>query len=177
MSYRHNRLTNARTLVAAILVAAIAATAAACGGSQSSGASAPTPRSAAAAWHQVLVCARTHGMPNLPDPQIDASGRPIFPSGLNIPESTRRACQSLYDRLVPTGQNDAPTHAQLASLLRFARCMRSHGVPDWPDPSPDGTFAPDARISHLLKSAIRSELSSCEHLNPDPRGRVYFSGP
>jgi hypothetical protein len=114
-------------------------------------------------------------MPNLPDPQISADGKAVFPSGLDIPPQTRRACQPLYDRLVPNARNDAPTHAQLAALLRFARCMRSHGIADWPDPRPDGTFAPDARISNSLKSAFRSQLLACEHLNPDPRGHVYFS--
>jgi hypothetical protein len=157
-------------------LAAIAVTAAGCGGSSNHAASTQPP-DAAAAWHRVVLCARANGMPNLPDPQISANGKAIFPSGLNIPPQTRRACQSLYDRLVPNAHNDAPTQAQLAALLRFARCMRSHGISDWPDPRPDGTFLPDARIMHSLKSAFRSQLMTCEHLNPDPRGRVYFGTP
>ena len=116
-------------------------------------------------------------MPNLPDPQINANGKAIFPSGLNIPERTRQACQSLYDRLVPSAQNQAPTSSQLAALLRFARCMRSHGIADWPDPRPDGSFVPDARISRALKSMFRSQLMACERFNPDPHERVYFSHP
>ena len=135
------------------------------------------PPSPAAAWHQVVLCARAHGMPGLQDPRIDASGKAIFPSGLNIPAQTRQACQPLLDRLVPNGQNQAPTQAQLASLLRFARCMRSHGVSDWPDPRPDGTFLPDARLTHLLKSALIRQLMACEQFNPDPHGHVYFSHP
>jgi hypothetical protein len=157
--------------------AALALAAAGCGGSHTNGTAAAAPADPAAAWHQVVLCARAHGMPGLPEPRIDPSGKAIFPSGLNIPEQTRRACQSLYDRLVPNAQNQAPTRAQLAALLRFARCMRSHGIPDWPDPRPDGSFVPDARIAHSLKSAFRSQLTTCEHFNPDPRGRVYFSRP
>ena len=114
-------------------------------------------------------------MPNLPDPRIDASGKAIFPNGLNVPEQTRLACQTLFNRLVPSAQNQAPSAAQLAGLLRFARCMRSHGIADWPDPRPDGNFVPDARIANSLKSAFRSQLMACERFNPDPRGRVYFS--
>ena len=150
-----------------------AALAAGCGGSRSTHAAATAARDPAAAWHQVVLCARAHGMPNLPDPQIDANGRAQFPSNLTIPAQTRQACQSLYDRLVPNGANQAPTQAQLASLLRFARCMRSHGVADWPDPQADGTFPLDRRLTHLLKSAIRRPLTACERFNPDPRGRVY----
>jgi hypothetical protein len=177
MSFAHNRPRKTRLGAAAVL-ACIAIAAAGCGGAHRTGAtqSAP-PQNPAAAWHQVVLCARANGMPGLQDPRIDASGKAIFPNGLNVPAQTRRACQSLFDRLVPNAQNQAPTTAQLSALLQFARCMRSHGIPDWPDPRPDGTFIPDARISHSLKSAFRSQLMTCDHFNPDPRGRVYFGHP
>ena len=175
MSFAHNRLGRRGALAAAALLATLALVASGCGGSRDPNAARTASRSSAAAWHQLVLCARAHGMPSLPDPQISADDKAIFPSGLAIPPQTRRACQSLYDRLVPSGQDDIPTHAQLAALLRFARCMRSHGIADWPDPRPDGTFVPDARLAASLKSAFRSQLMTCEHLNPDPHGRVYFS--
>jgi hypothetical protein len=161
-----------------MLAAALAlAASAGCGSSSTRNGAPASPRDPAVAWHQVVLCARTHGVPNLPDPQIDASGKAIFPSGITIPEQTRRACQSLYDRLVANAQNQAPTQAQLAALLRFARCLRSHGIADWPDPRPNGSFVPDARILHSLKSSFRSQLMACDRFNPDPHGRVYFSHP
>ena len=166
-----------RTIVVAAGAAALAIAGAGCGSSHPTDAAPAAPAGPAAAWHQVVLCARAHGMPSLPDPRIDASGKAIFPSGLNVPAETRRACQSMFDRLVPNAQNHTPTQAELAALLRFARCMRSNGVADWPDPRADGSFVPDARLSHLLKSAIRSQLMTCEHFNPDPHGRVYFSHP
>jgi len=153
-----------------LLVCAGAIAAAGCGGTHSRSGS-PSP---AAAWHRVVLCARAHGMPGLADPQIDSTGKAIFPAGLNVPAETRRACQAMFDRLQPDAETRPPTRAQLVSLLRFARCMRSHGIADWPDPRPDGSFAPDARITGSLKSAFRSQLTACEHLNPDPHGRVYF---
>jgi hypothetical protein len=116
-------------------------------------------------------------MPGLQDPRIDSTGKAIFPNGLAIPPETRRACQRLVDRLVPSAENQAPTPAQMAGLLRFAHCMRSRGIADWPDPRPDGTFVPDARISHSLKSTFRNQLMACERFNPDPHGHVYFSQP
>lgn len=174
MSFVHSRLGKGRILVAALVVVAVATAAAACGGSHSAAAAPAIPRSPAAAWHQVVLCARAHGMPNAPDPQIDAQGNAIFPSGLVIPPQTRRACRSVYDRLIPNGEHHTPSPAQLAALLSFARCMRSHGIPDWPDPRSDGTFVPDTRILHALKSTFRSQLTTCERFNPDPRGRVYF---
>jgi len=166
-----------RNAVALVTSAGLVAVAAGCGGSHRPSAATTTP-SLAAAWHQVVVCARAHGMPGLQDPRIDGrTGKAIFPNGLNIPPQTRAACQRLVDRLVPNAQNEAPTPAQMAALIRFARCMRSHGIGDWPDPRPDGTFVPDARIANSLKSAFRSQLMACERFNPDPHGRVYFSRP
>lgn len=172
------RTTKSGFAAIAVATAVLAAAAAGCGssGDASSPAAAPSSRpNVAAAWHQVVLCARAHGMPGLADPQINASGKAIFPSGLNVPERTRQACQATFNRLLPNAENTAPTRAQLAGLLRFARCMRSHGVADWPDPSQDGSFHPDARITNSLKSAFRSQLRACERFNPDPRGRVYFS--
>ena len=169
-----------KSWLAAIAVATVtlALTAAGCGSSGGANTPAAGPSSrtnVAAAWHQVVLCARAHGMPGLADPQINASGKAIFPSGLNVPERTRQACQATFNRLLPNAENTAPTRAQLAGLLRFARCMRSHGVADWPDPRPDGSFHPDARIASSLKSAFRNQLMTCERFNPDPHGRVYFS--
>jgi hypothetical protein len=155
-------------------VAALVFAVAGCGGTHSSTPS--TSSSLAASWHQVVLCARVNGMPGLQDPRIDErTGKAIFPSGLNVPQQTRRACGRLFNRLVPNADTHTPTPAQLAALLRFAHCMRNHGISDWPDPRPDGTFVPDARIANSLKSAFRTQLMACEHLNPDPRGRVYFS--
>src|SRR5262249_21241749 len=146
------------------------------GGSRPSNPNAAT-QNVAAAWHRVVLCARAHGMPGLQDPSIDAQGKAIFPNGLDVPPQTRRACQSLVDRPAPSAQEQAPTPAQMAALVRFARCMRAHGVADWPDPRPDGTFQPDTRIANSLKSAFRRQLTTCEQFNPDPHGRVYFSRP
>ena len=65
---------------------------------------------------------------------------------------------AFFNRLVPSSGNRPLTQAQLDSLLKFARCMRSHGISDWPDPSSDGSFPLDSRLTHTLKSAIRSQL-------------------
>jgi hypothetical protein len=164
-----------RVLRPALAAAALVFAVSACGGTHSPTASSTTAN-VAAGWHQLVVCARENGMPGLQDPRIDErTGKAIFPSGLNVPQQTRRACGRIFNRLVPNAETHAPTPAQLAALVRFARCMRTHGISDWPDPRPDGTFAPDAHIANSLKSAFRSQLMVCERLNPDPHGRVYFS--
>jgi hypothetical protein len=134
---------------------------------------APSTNDAAARWHHLVVCGRTHGMPNLPDPQIDDHGMAHFPQNLKIPAQTRRACQAEYDRLAAEFENRPVTQAQLDGLLRFARCMRAHGVSDWPDPNASGQFPLDSRIRRTVKSAMHRPLTACEHYNPDPQGRIY----
>jgi len=36
------------------------------------------------------------------------------------------------------GQSEAHSPAQTAAMLAFARCMRSHGFPNFPDPTSSG---------------------------------------
>jgi hypothetical protein len=47
--------------------------------------------------------------------------------------------------------------------LAFAHCMRAHGVPDWPDPLPDGGFP---RGSGGNSPQAGSAMNACQHLLP-----------
>lgn len=85
-------------------------------------------------------CMRSHGVPNFPDPvngQLQL--RVTKGSGLNPDspqfKSAQRACQSLAPAKLGSGQINTQTQAK---LLQFAACMRSHGVPKFPDPSSGG---------------------------------------
>jgi len=93
---------------------------------------------------------RAHGVPNFPDPgsngngglQIRASARHGSGPSLSINgvavngpafQSAMRTCQ----HYLPNGGH--PSTAQIAAMrtaaLAMARCMRTHGVPDFPDPT------------------------------------------
>ena len=48
-------------------------------------------------------------------------------------------------------------------LVTFAHCMRSHGVPDFPDPLPGGGF-PRTGAGNSLQSG--SAMHACQHLLP-----------
>jgi hypothetical protein len=84
---------------------------------------------------------RAHGFARFPDPGGGSSGAVEVPKGVD-PTSTRfktahHACRSLLPPTPSTtGQSDE--HEQRA-LLALARCMRSHGVPTFPDPNPSGS--------------------------------------
>ena len=49
--------------------------------------------------------------------------------------------------------------------LAFARCMRSHGAPSWPDPNSQGTFMVDPATNAKFKAPF-SARQACHHLLP-----------
>jgi hypothetical protein len=165
----------------ALVVATVAAVGSLMTGCSGSGAAAG-PRSTAtssadvlAVWRDFAACARTHGVPNLPDPRMNADGKVDFPGyeDRQPPDSVRQGCQQILDRLpADTRSSAAPT--DIPALLRYAACMRSHGFPDWPDPKANGTF-PAAQLPNQKTPALISAMQACDALNPDPGGHVFGS--
>jgi hypothetical protein len=85
-------------------------------------------------------CMRAHGVPNFPDPGPNSPpGKPfgaatLAQAGVDLNAPQVQAASTACAHLLP-----APSPAQqqqvLSLMLRFAVCMRAHGVPDFPDPS------------------------------------------
>jgi hypothetical protein len=48
----------------------------------------------------------------------------------------------------------------------FARCMRSHGVPNWPDPTVDSEGRPlfNIRVPRPAPRQVSGAISECERL-------------
>jgi hypothetical protein len=122
---------------------------AACGGaSPRHAAGAPAAQSAQqrahVVWLRYATCARAHGVPDFPDPRLDSQGRASFPSDAPVKQESAQvntACGAILKGLPASATRNGPvTAAQLRLLIAWARCMRSHGVPNWPDPRSDGTF-------------------------------------
>jgi hypothetical protein len=130
-------------------------------------------QAAAAVWRELVACARANGMPNLPDPQIDSSGRADFPDGTpEPPAGVRRACQSIYDRLPASARGDEERPpADMQALLRFARCMREQGVADFPDPDAQGNFRAQAGAISPKSPRFQRALQACRQLDPYQKGR------
>jgi hypothetical protein len=170
---RHTRRRPAVFTAAALLSAALFV--AGCGGSSSptvarlsSGKSAPSASSessgsspeGAASLEQAGVafakCMRASGVPNFPDPK--AGGGLLFHAHAGLINSPLfKAAQAKCHNLLPEGgpgSGPPPSARTLARFLNIARCMRRHGVPDFPDPR---TSAPP----NPLASGIR-ELSDIE---------------
>jgi hypothetical protein len=66
------------------------------------------------------------------------------------------------------GSGSDPSHAQpQQQALNFARCMRSHGVTSFPDPSANGSgFSLAAAGISTSSPAFRSAQSACRNLLP-----------
>jgi hypothetical protein len=79
---------------------------------------------------------RAHGVPNFPDPS-SGGGINIAPgSGLNPQSPAFQSAQQACQKLLPSkGQPPKMSASERQAALRFARCMRAHGEPDFPDPT------------------------------------------
>jgi hypothetical protein len=122
-----------RAGVLAAGVAGIAVLAAACGGSASSAGS--LGRSKLQIAIDYATCMRSHGAPNWLDPNSQGQffKTKTNAAGFQAPASAYRACL----HLLPNGGE--LTAAQLLIvgplILRFADCIRSHGITNFPDPT------------------------------------------
>ena len=133
----------ARTAAAIIAAAGLALLAAACGGSPSSTGSGGSSNAGGSASSQSAVayshCMRSRGVPNFPDPSGSGGIPKETAQQLGVSSSQLQAAQNACQHLLPnTGNiddNPAALHQWWSQMLQFARCMHSHGVPNWPDPS------------------------------------------
>jgi hypothetical protein len=77
-------------------------------------------------------CMRANGVNDFPDP--NASGQ--FPSyGISVSKAAWTAAVAACKSVQPPGSLNAHlTPTQFSAALKFAQCVRAHGVPDFPDP-------------------------------------------
>lgn len=78
---------------------------------------------------------RTHGVPNFPDPSSSGELAITPSSGLNPFSPAFEAAQKACGGGPGGGGPPKMSEAQRLAALHFARCMRFHGVPNFPDPS------------------------------------------
>jgi hypothetical protein len=177
------------SLPAAVAVA-MALLAAACSSGSSSVAGSGGP-SNAGSWSSpsavaFSACMRSQGVPNYPDP--DSSGQLPKTSAqlLGVSTSQYDAAQQACRHLLLTGgslqqreeqciENGGPCPPALLQQMltadrKFAQCMRSHGWPNFPDPTPQS----DGPVFDITAAGIsdaeshthqfESKLDVCERL-------------
>jgi hypothetical protein len=133
---------------------------------------------AAAVLREFVRCARANGMPTLPDLRLDSNGQVSVPEGTpDPPKSVEQACRSIWERLPASAsgeQGRPPAHIQ--ALVGYARCMRGHGIADFPDPQADGRFPLPASLRAGKTPQLLRAMQACRQLNPDSKGRLEFHG-
>jgi hypothetical protein len=85
------------------------------------------------------ACMRKHGLPNFPDPKPAGSGFGLTlrtENGIDVRSPQFKRAQQACKKLLPNGGKPNPQEQaeQLQAALRYSVCMRSHGVPNFPDP-------------------------------------------
>jgi hypothetical protein len=131
----------ARVLAAAAALAT-ATVITACSAAAPANSSAPTtsatnPSSSTLAFSK---CMRANGVPNFPDSssngmRIEGDRQTVSVNGVSVNAPAFRAARQTCEKYMPHSQvTPAQSAQQRQRGLQFARCMRSHGVPNFPDP-------------------------------------------
>jgi len=104
------------------------------------------------------ACMRAHGVPNFPDPQTRGGAVQLIPSGssagINRESPAFQAAQHVCVRLLPGGAptSEAASPEAHLQMLAISKCMRQHGISDFPDPTrgapPSGSGQNSAVIGH-----------------------------
>jgi hypothetical protein len=169
-----------RCLSRAIAPAALAVTAAllvaACGGAKKPSASNASGRGAATnsairSAYQYSACMRRHGVSNFGDPHVSTHGNSVQiavhvdPAITEAPafKSAQRACAHILPN-AGNGPTPAQTRAHTDAILAFAKCMRQHGFPRFPDPNNQGQLTPamlSASGIDLQQPAIKPAAYAC----------------
>ena len=162
-----------RIAAAIIATGALVVLAAACSSPSSAGGS---PAAAGSATSSSAVayshCMRSHGEPTFADPPSSGLVPKADPQELGVSSSqlqaAQRACQHLYPtnggalgaslrQCEETGDCPQAMVQRVVSDMRLlARCMRSHGVPNFPDPTNGGSGGP---VFNITKAGISDAAS------------------
>jgi hypothetical protein len=195
----------------AVALLAVALSAAACGGSgggpgvasigSETTTTAPTATGNSSSSESTVLarmlkyseCMRNHGLGDFPDPTTGPSGvslnikagrgsdlRPNSPQF----EAAQKVCQSLMPGALITPAEKAAANAK---AIKYAECMRAHGVPNFPDPNGQGLIkiTPATNVDVGAPQYNRAQ-SDCQKLSngfneimeggPPPGGHAGNSG-
>jgi hypothetical protein len=75
---------------------------------------------------------RAHGVPDFPDPR--ATGGLAIPNDINTESPAFKTAEQACASLARSGAAAGSPESRKLQLVALARCMRAHGVPDFPDP-------------------------------------------
>jgi hypothetical protein len=163
--------TDLRPLVALGLAGLIGLNGAGCGSSASSGTGTAgrsgtagsgddTKPSAQEKAVKFAACMRANGVPHFPDP--DPKGE--FNFGVDVSKVVFTHAVDACKALQPPGSLSAKrTPKQQSASLRFAQCVRDHGVKDFPDPVNGEPLIDTTKIPSSSKPGGMTILNAATH--------------
>jgi hypothetical protein len=149
--------------------------------SASTVAAGPTHAAAGTALAQAIAfaaCMRSHAEPNYPDPTIGRNGEPVEHLSSNANptlnpntpqfQTAERICLARQPPESPVLKQVTATKQQ--QELKFAQCMRTHGVPNFPDPKlvPGGFELQLPRHMNPNSPQITAAQQTCTKLGDGP---------
>jgi hypothetical protein len=186
-NWRRPQATIARGVVALIVTTGVALVLAACGrpsstgvanvgstttlpGSPSSVSSAATQVSQALSYAR---CVRSKGVTNFPDPNAAGAFNKLTMSQLASGNPTYSAATASCAHLFPSIDGTSAGQAQLQVIAndeaKFVRCMRTHGVSNWPNPvlsQGREVFDPAAVGIKPNAPAMAAKIQACDVVFP-----------
>jgi hypothetical protein len=160
-----------------LAVAGIALLVAGCGSSSSPSSASgglPSLQTLTAQALSFAKCMRSHGISDFPDPTVHDSatskgvGFALTPGSIDTSSPLYKSANKVCTKQTGFGHITAAQLQQgMSALLKFAECMRSHGVTNFPDPVENGqnigfNFSPADHNSPRFKAA----QSACGPLLP-----------
>jgi len=113
---------------------------------------------------------RSHGEPAWPDPTSQGN---FITSGIDLASSQYQSANNACKSLLPSGFGQlsaAQRQRAIAIDLKLAKCMRGHGIPNFPDPTQNGsgvsiTFPPGTGIDPNSPQ-VRAAQKACRAFQP-----------
>jgi hypothetical protein len=177
-----------RTLVA-VLVATASLAVAACGSdpqtpaSSSQGGKGGPDAASKKAMLKFAQCMRDHGV-DMADPTFDQGGATVVQRVKKGDEdkmnAAQKACQKYQDQIKPPQMSEAEQKEAKESALANARCMREHGITNFPDPQ----FDENGRMSMKFDKSngmdpnspkFQAAMKACQ--KDEPGGMMFGAGP
>ncbi len=112
------------------------------------------------------VCMRSHGLSDFPDPTVGSNGLPSWSGVSNQAPAYKAARQVCKKDLPDIGLHTSAVNATAnAAALEYATCMRSNGVPNFPDPNGQGLLLIQVGNIEAGSPAFQKAEAACKSLD------------
>jgi hypothetical protein len=176
-----------RTVPALVVASTFSLVLAACGGPSGSGVAqlgsttTQVTHSASTSGSSSLVsealafarCMRSDGVTGFPDPNANGEFNKVTMSQLASSNSRYQTATQSCAHLFPGMSGKSPSQVLAQQIAndeaKFVRCMRSHGVPTWPNPVIEqGRLVFDSRAAGIDPGSprIAAKMQACDYVFP-----------